>query len=121
MKTAVAEISDFQLEDAAAELPDSPDLQPDVGLSVTALQGIDPEAELALVVATDTSQCSEDPAEMAEAVYLGRLEPEATMLFKAHLETCPGCRQAYEETVAFVDAIRAAAKSLESGDGFKMN
>jgi len=37
------------------------------------------------------------------------------------LETCPGCRQAYEETVAFVDAIRAAAKSLESGDGFKVN
>ena len=61
MKTAVAEISDFQLEDAAAELPDSPDLQPDVGLSVTALQGIDPEAQLALLVATDTLQCSEEP------------------------------------------------------------
>jgi hypothetical protein len=55
----------------------------------------------------------------AEAVYLGRLEFEGPSW--SRLETCPGCRQAYEETVAFVDAIRAAAKSLESGDGFKVN
>jgi hypothetical protein len=120
-KSAVGEISDFQLEDAAAEMPDSTDVQPDVGLSVAVVQEVDPEGELALLVATSASQCSEDPAEMAEAAYLGRLEPEATMLFKAHLVTCPRCRQPFEETVAFVDAIRAAAKAFESGDGSKVN
>jgi len=61
-KSVVGEISDFQLEGAAAELPDSSDVQTDVGLSVTALLGIDPETELASLVATDTSQWSEDPA-----------------------------------------------------------
>jgi hypothetical protein len=62
------------------------------------VQRVDPEPELALLVATNASKCSEDPAEMAEAVDLGRLEPEAAMLFKAHLATCPRCRQPYEET-----------------------
>jgi hypothetical protein len=118
-KSAVGEISDLQLKNAAAELPDSTDVQPDVGLSVAVAQGTEPE--LALLVATNASQCSEDPAEMAEAIYLGRLEPEATMLFKAHLVTCPHCRQPYEETVAFVDAIRAAAKSFEPVGRSKVN
>ena len=104
-KSAVGEASDLQVEDAAAEL------------RVAVVQEVDPEPELALLVATNASQCSEDPTEVAEAAYLGRLAPEVTMLFKAHLVTCTRCRQPYEETVAFVEAIRAAAKSLELSAG----
>src|SRR5260370_381894 len=40
---------------------------------------------------------------------MGRLVPEAAEPFKAHIESCLGCRQVYEETVKFVDAICAAA------------
>jgi hypothetical protein len=120
-ESKMGEISGLQFEDATAGLPDSPDVQPDVGLSVAVVQGIDPRPELALLVNSNASQCSEDPAEMTEAYYLGRLEPEAAMLFKGHFETCSCCRQAHEETVAFVDAIRVAAKGLESVDDSKVN
>ena len=60
------------------------------------------------------SQCSEDPEEMAEALKMGRLT-EDVLLFKSHLMICPRCHQVYEETIEFVDAIRAAAEHLESG------
>jgi hypothetical protein len=69
----------------------------------------------------NTLYCCDDPAEMAEALCLGRLEPEAAVFFKAHLETCHSCGQVYEETVEFVDAICGAAKWLESGDSSKAN
>ena len=118
-KSDMGEISDLQFEDAAAGLRDSPDIQPDVGPSVAAVEGVDPQPELALSVASNASQCAEDPAEMTEAVYLGRLEPQAAILFKAHVEACPRCRPVYEETVAFVEAIRAAATWLDSGHGSK--
>jgi hypothetical protein len=114
-KSLVGEISDPVHEDAAAELPDSPDV------SVAEVQGVGSEPELAPLVASSASQCSEDPAEMAEAVYMGRLEPEAAMLLQAHFETCPGCRQVYGETVEFVYAISNAAKGLESVDGSEVN
>jgi hypothetical protein len=121
-ESAVGQISDLQFEDGAAELRDSPDVQPDVGLLVTEVQGVGLQPELAVLVASNASQCSEDPAERAEAVYLGRLEPEAAMLFKAHFETCLRCRQEYADTVRFVNATTsAAAKMLESGDGSKAN
>jgi tetratricopeptide (TPR) repeat protein len=68
------------------------------------------------VAATRTDLESLGFQETAEAAYLGRLEPEAAMLFKTHSETCPPCRQVYEETVEFVVAISAAAKWLRFGD-----
>ena len=115
------EINGLHFEDATAGLPDSPEVQPDVGLSLTVVEGVDPQPELALLVTPSPSQCSEDPAEMAEAFYLGRLEPEAAMLFKVHIENCSRCRQAHEETAEFVDAIRVAAKGLESVEDSKVN
>jgi len=115
------EINGLQFEDATAGLPDSPEVQPVVGLSVAVVEGLDPQPELALLANSNALQCSEDPAEMAEAFYLGHLEPEAAMLFKVHFETCSRCRQAHEETVEFVDAIRVAAKGLESVEDSKVN
>jgi hypothetical protein len=95
-------------------------MQPDVGLAAVA-QAVDVRPELAFFMTSNAAHCSEDPAEIAEAVYLGRLDPKAAMWFKAHSETCLPCRQVYEETVEFVDAIRAADKELESGDCSKAN
>jgi hypothetical protein len=120
-KSAVDEINGFPLEDAAAELPGSPGMQPDVGLSVAGVEGVGSEPELASLVASSASQCSEDPAEMAEAVYMGRLEPAAAMLFQAHFETCPCCLKVYGETVEFVFAISTAAKGLELIEGSEEN
>ena len=118
-KSELGGISQLQFEDAAAGLRDSPDIEPDGGSSVAAVEGVDPQPQLALSVASTASQCSEDPAEMTEAVYLGRLEPQAAIRFKAHVEACPRCLPVYKETVAFVDAIRAAATWLDSGHGSK--
>ena len=121
-KSQAGESSDLRFEAGTAERRASPDVQPNVGLSVAVVVGrSDPKPELALLVAANASQCSEDPAETAEAAYLGRLEPEAAMLFKTHLEACPPCRQKYEETVEFVVAISAVAKSLRFGDCSKVN
>jgi hypothetical protein len=69
----------------------------------------------------NTLQCPDDPAETAEALCLGRLEPEAAMFFSVHLETCHSCAQVYEETIEFVASICDAAKWLKSGDGTKAN
>jgi hypothetical protein len=77
--------------------------------------------DLAFRVASSGFQCSKDPVEMAEAVYLGGLDLESAVFFTAHLETCARCRQVYEETVEFVDAMRTAARWLASGDGCKPN
>ena len=56
------------------------------------------------------SQCPPDPSETAEAAYMGRLDPNADEAFKAHLVGCAECRGTYEETVAFVDAIRHSSE-----------
>ena len=96
-------------------------MQPDVGLSVAVVRACKLKPALALLVASNALQCSEDTAETAEAAYFCRLEPEAAMLFKTHFETCRPCRQAYEETVDFVDAISDAAKWLVSGHGSRAN
>jgi hypothetical protein len=109
----VGGISDLRLDDGAAELLDSRNVPPDDGLAVAIVQGVGPKPEQAFLMASNASQCSEDPAEMAEAAYGSRLEPEAATLFKAHVETCPRCRQVYKETLEFVDAIRAAAEHPE--------
>ena len=58
------------------------------------------------------SQCPPDPSETAEAAYLGHLDPASNQKFQAHLEDCAGCRRVYDETVAFIDAIRNAATDL---------
>ena len=53
------------------------------------------------------SLCPPDPSETAEAAYLGRLES-----FMAHLEECAKCCRVYEDTVAFVDAIRKSCDGI---------
>ena len=56
--------------------------------------------------------CPEDPSEMAEAHYFGRLEPNAAGQFTAHIESCSRCRQEREDTELFITSFRAAAARL---------
>jgi len=58
------------------------------------------------------SQCPPDPSQTAEAAYLGHLDREANQKFHDHMAGCAGCRRVYDETVAFIDAIRKAATDL---------
>ena len=53
--------------------------------------------------------CPVDPEEIAEALYLGHLDAAAAASFLAHMGSCRKCQRVYEQTVQFVDAMRAAA------------
>ncbi len=59
------------------------------------------------------SSCEADIDETAESLYLGRLDAVRAEAFRAHMATCPKCTKVYERNVAFVDAIRGAAKLLQ--------
>ena len=58
------------------------------------------------------SRCPKDPDETAERHYLGRLDSTRAQAFTAHMTKCVKCRDVYEAKVAFVEAIRAAAKGF---------
>ena len=57
--------------------------------------------------------CPKSPKETAEELYFGRLGPASARTVQAHLRGCLKCREINEETVAMIEAIRAAAKLFE--------
>jgi len=61
------------------------------------------------------SECPSDAGEVAEQHYLGRLSPDRAAVFEAHMRGCEKCRQAYQETVRFIEGIRGAGKRVEFG------
>ena len=56
--------------------------------------------------------CPKDPDETAECLYLGSLDSTTAQAFTTHMTECVKCREVYETSVAFVGAIRGAAKVL---------
>ena len=59
------------------------------------------------------SECPAEAGEVAEELSLGRLSPDKAAAFEAHMRGCEKCRQAYEETVRFIEGIRGAGDSGE--------
>ncbi len=58
------------------------------------------------------AECPSDPDETAERLYMGRLDRAHAEAFLTHMKVCARCRRIYQINVAFVDAMRGAARLL---------
>jgi anti-sigma factor RsiW len=69
-----------------------------------------------------SSECPVDLEEVAEAYVRCTLPEEQAIAFEDHYATCETCATVLYKTADYVDAMRAAAKTLWSGrrDDLKM-
>ena len=67
-------------------------------------------------------ECPVDLEEVVEAYVTYTLPEEQVIAFEDHYATCETCATVLYKTVDYVDAMRAAAKTLRSGprDDLKM-
>jgi uncharacterized C2H2 Zn-finger protein len=66
----------------------------------------------------DPDRCPRDPQESAEAYLLGHLRPDEARGFEDHYLACGRCAAVFEESRAFVTAMKQAAGRLcRSGKG----
>jgi anti-sigma factor RsiW len=65
-------------------------------------------------VITVSNQCPPDPEAIAEAYVMGTLTADEKTAFEDHYLCCEPCATLLQETAAYVDAMRAAAKGLRS-------
>jgi anti-sigma factor RsiW len=65
-------------------------------------------------VTLHSSECPVDLEEVAEAYVRGTLPKEQAIAFEDHYAICETCATVLYKTVDYVDAMRAAAKTLRS-------
>ena len=61
-----------------------------------------------------SSKCPVDLDEVAQGYLLGALPTEQAIAFEDHYATCEACATVLYKAVDYVDAMRAAAKTLRS-------
>jgi anti-sigma factor RsiW len=64
---------------------------------------------------SDSSECPVDLEEVAEAYVRYTLPEVQAIAFEDHYATCETCAAVLYKTVDYLDAMRAAAKTLRSG------
>jgi anti-sigma factor RsiW len=62
-----------------------------------------------------SSECPPDLEKVSEAYVMGTLPAEQAIAFEDHYAACESCTTILYKTVDYVDAMRAAAKTLRSG------
>jgi hypothetical protein len=62
----------------------------------------------------DSSMCPPDPEAVAEAYAMGTLSTDQRTAFEDHYICCERCATLLQETDAYVEAMRTAAKDLQS-------
>ena len=63
----------------------------------------------------NSTECPVDLEQVAEAYVMGTLPEEQAIAFENHYAACETCATALYKTADYVDAMRAAAKTLRSG------
>jgi hypothetical protein len=61
------------------------------------------------------SDCPVDLKEVAEAYVMGTLPEEQAITFENHYAVCDSCATVLYKAADYVDAMRAAAKTMRSG------
>ena len=66
------------------------------------------------VLMIDSNLCPPEPETIAEAYAMGTLSTEQRTAFEDHYICCERCATLLQETAAYVEAMRTAAKDLRS-------
>jgi anti-sigma factor RsiW len=68
----------------------------------------------------DANSCPADRMETAEAYVMNRMDPSEESIYEEHLAQCDACTKAVEDTRAFVQAMRDAAREIVDDEDEKL-